>query len=518
MLTHGDDLLVFRAADEEPPSKRPQQSWKVLVVDDEREVHAITSLVLRDLVFEGKGIEFFHAYSAEEARQVLALNHGIAVIFLDVVMEHQHAGLDLVRWIREEHKDSLVRIILRTGQPGAAPERDVIIRYDINDYKEKTELTDIKLWTAMVVALRGFRDLSIISRSRNGLEKIVQASITFTERQSLNQFFQGVLTQLTSLLPVEDDSVLLRAEGMAVQRSTSGMFRIISGTGTYETCIGQSLDELGNARLLDLVQRGSASRESFFDDSYYVGYMRDEDGSENLIILHTPMALDFHATELIRVFISNASIALINVSLNRAIEISQGDMIFTLGEVVESRSIETGNHVKRVAAVGALLGSRCGLSPQEVDHLRYALPLHDIGKIAIPDAVLNKPGPLSPEEMLEMRKHTLIGFNLLHGGNQRSLQLASTIALTHHERWDGKGYPQGLAGADIPLVGRITCIVDVVDALLHSRVYKPSWDWLRVEDYLRENKGKQFDPELVEVYLSSLDEIKSLLEGFQGPA
>lgn len=507
-----EGLLVFQE-EGKPKKKATKGHWKILIVDDEREVHTITNLVLRDFEFEGRGVEFHHAYNAREAREIIAKVPGIAVLLLDVVMESDHAGLHLVHWIREEHRDPLVRIILRTGQPGFAPEKEVITKYDINDYKEKTELTDTKLWTSVTVALRSFRDLSIINHSRKGLEKIVKASVTFSERQSLTHFFQGVLTQLTSLLHADEDSILLRADGLAIQCGSAG-FRVVSGTGEYAAYIGQILDDLKRPRINDLVRRSLELKDSFFEDNYYVAYMHDEDGSENLLILHSPIEFSTDDCELIRVFTSNASIALINVTLSKSIENSQSEMIFTLGEVVESRSIETGNHVKRVASVGSLIASRCGLPSREVELIRYALPLHDIGKIGIPDAILNKPGPLNNEELLEMRKHTLIGFNILHGGNQRALQLAATIALSHHERWDGKGYPQGLKGEDIPLVGRITCIVDVFDALLFSRVYKPAWSWERVLTYLADNSGTQFDPRIVDVFLESATEIKAIVDSF----
>jgi response regulator RpfG family c-di-GMP phosphodiesterase len=508
-----NDLLVFREDNADKKVSFQKRFWKVLIVDDEHEVHAITSLVLRDFQFEGRSLEFLHAYTSREAKQILQETPGIAVILLDVVMESEHAGLNLVHWIREEHKDALTRIILRTGQPGAAPEKEIITKYDINDYKEKTELTDTKLWTTITVALRCYRDLTIINRSRIGLEKIVQASVTFTERQSLTHFFQGVLTQLTSLLHAEEDSILLRADGLAIQRGNNG-FRIVSGTGEYATLIGKYLDDLDAPIIKTLVNQGIAVKESFFEDKYYVGYMHDEDGSENLIILRSPVGLGPDDCELIRVFTSNASIALINVTLSKSIEDSQSEMIFTLGEVVESRSIETGNHVKRVAAIGSLLAGKCGLPPREIELIRYALPLHDIGKIGIADAILNKPGKLTDEEMLEMRKHTLIGFNLLHGGTQRALQMAANIALTHHERWDGKGYPQGLSGEDIPLVGRITSIVDVFDALLNYRAYKPAWPMEMAISYLRENRGTQFDPNLVDIFFASLAEIQVIIDSF----
>ena len=145
--------------------------WKVLVVDDEEEVHAVTKLVLADFSYENKGLLFLHAYSGREARDLIAEHPDTAIIFLDVVMEKNDAGLEVIRHIREELKNSFVRIILRTGQPGQAPAEKVIVEYDINDYKEKTELTAQKLFTTMVASLRSYRDILTIRPTARGWKR-----------------------------------------------------------------------------------------------------------------------------------------------------------------------------------------------------------------------------------------------------------------------------------------------------------------------------------------------------------
>lgn len=516
-MPESDDLMIFN--DDVPPPASPREAhhpWKVLIVDDEPEVHMITTLVLKDFEFERGKLEFHHAYSSVEARQILQTLRGMAVILLDVVMETDNAGLELVHWIRTSLKDDLVRIILRTGQPGAAPEKQVITRYDINDYKEKTELTDTKLWTSMTVALRGYRDLSIITRSKRGLEKIVQASVMFSERQSLARFLEGVLTQLTSLLDAEEDSLLMRSEAFAVHSHMNSL-RIVSATGTFSHLVGKTLDDIGDEFIASTVRRSIESKESLFSENYFVGYMGSEDGAENLVLLHSPMALGETEREIIRIFTTNAGLALSNVSLGNAVEDTQNEMIFTLGEVVESRSIETGFHVRRVAAIADMFARKLGMPPREREALRMAVPLHDIGKIGIADRILNKPDSLNEQELTDMRKHALIGYNLLRGGTNHTLQLAATIALTHHERWDGLGYPQGLTGTAIPIAGRITCVADVFDALIHDRVYKPAWQADSVLHYMNDNSGTQFDPALIEVLNGSTDEIFAIINQYREP-
>ncbi|HEY9651698.1 MAG TPA: response regulator, partial [Coleofasciculaceae cyanobacterium] len=161
-------------------------SWKILVVDDDAEIHDITKLVLDDFTFEGKPLTFMSAYSGEEAKALIEKHPDTALILLDVVMETDDAGLEVVKYIRDVLGNLLVRIILRTGQPGQAPEDVVIINYDINDYKTKTELTTRKLFTALVAALRAFRALNKLEESRRELVKIAQASARFVPRQFLH--------------------------------------------------------------------------------------------------------------------------------------------------------------------------------------------------------------------------------------------------------------------------------------------------------------------------------------------
>jgi two-component system sensor histidine kinase ChiS len=189
-----NDKLISKNADEDklifPGTNELLQpavdSWKILVVDDEAEIHNITKLVLNDFTFDGKPLTFISAYSGEEAKALIKQHPDTALILLDVVMESDDAGLDAVKYIRDVLGNLLVRIILRTGQPGQAPEDVVIIHYDINDYKTKTELTTRKLFTAIVTALRAFRVLTKLEESRRELAKIVLASARFVPRQFLH--------------------------------------------------------------------------------------------------------------------------------------------------------------------------------------------------------------------------------------------------------------------------------------------------------------------------------------------
>ena len=185
--------------------------FKILIVDDEQEVHNITKAVLRNFTFENKSVEILSAFNGQEAIEVLKEHPNIALILLDVVMETDDAGLIVAKRIREELHNKNVRIVLRTGQPGCAPEKEVIDNYDINDYKEKTELTSIKLYTTIVASLRSYRDLTIIERNKKGLQKIILASKSIFQLSSLVIFTEGVLEQLVSILNIGDSFIQSKA-------------------------------------------------------------------------------------------------------------------------------------------------------------------------------------------------------------------------------------------------------------------------------------------------------------------
>jgi CheY-like chemotaxis protein len=197
-----DDLLVF-AAEGDAEAERPTRTWKVAVIDDDPAVHDGTRFALWDYALNGQGIEILSARSAAEGRELMRANPDIAVVLLDVVMETETAGLDLVEYIRRDLGNELVRIILRTGQPGQAPERRVIVEHDINDYKAKTELTADKLFTALTAAIRSHQQLLRMEETRRGLEIIIDAAAALFDTRSMRRFAEGVLTQVASLLEVE---------------------------------------------------------------------------------------------------------------------------------------------------------------------------------------------------------------------------------------------------------------------------------------------------------------------------
>lgn len=185
-----------------------------------------------------------------------------------------------------------------------------------------------------------------------------------------------------------------------------------------------------------------------------------------------------------------------------------------MGEVTEARSEETGNHVKRVSMYSKILAEKYGLSKRDTRLITMAAPIHDVGKVAIPDSILMKPGRLSSEEFETIKTHTTIGYNLLKRSNREVLKSAAIIAHEHHERYDGKGYPRGLKGKEIHIFGRIVSIADVFDALGSQRVYKKGWATEDILNYFYQERGKHFDPDLVDILFDNLDEFIEIKEKY----
>ncbi len=502
----------FDFVDHKEDEKKKEKYFKILIVDDDEEVHHITKMVLDGFEFEGSGIELYHAYSYDNTVAVFDEHTDIAVVLLDVVMEEDNTGLKLVKYIREDLKNKLVRIILRTGQPGKAPEEKVIIDYDINDYKSKTELTVQRLYTSLYAALRSYRDLYTIERNKNGLEKIMQSTIDLLKFSSFDGFAQGILIQLSSLLNLDENSMYI------VEGDDSGFFAldeedrctIISATGKFIPYIGKTLEEVNDPNIAEILY-GLKNNQIIFNEHMCAGSHVSINNVKNYIFVEGNIDLNELDERLIRIFLSNFSLIFDNYKLNEDITSTQSEIINVLSEVVENRSEETANHINRVSEISFILAKKLGLSSEEAQILKAIAPLHDVGKIAIPDNILKKPSKLTPEEFEIMKRHTIIGFNILKSSKKQLFKRSAVIAKNHHEHWDGNGYPDGISGNDIPLTARIVAIADVFDALLHKRVYKDAWDINSVIELFEEEKGKQFDPTIVDVLMDNLDEIYNIV-------
>ncbi len=203
------------------------------------------------------------------------------------------------------------------------------------------------------------------------------------------------------------------------------------------------------------------------------------------------------------------------VELHNEMEDTQREIIYKMSEVGESRSQETGNHVKRVAEYSKLLALKAGLSLEEAEMVLIASPMHDIGKVGIPDGILKKPGKLDEYEWEIMRSHSAMGYEVLKSSQRPILKAAATIAYQHHEKYNGSGYPVGISGEDIHIYARIVAIADVFDALGSNRVYKKAWELEKIIEMFKEEKGKHFDPKLIELFLNHIEDFLAIRDKFK---
>ncbi|PCK07471.1 MAG: metal-dependent phosphohydrolase [Alteromonadaceae bacterium] len=495
----------------------PENAWKVLIVDDEPEIHKVTVMVLRNFELKGRPVELVSAYSAEHAREILAKNDDFALCLIDVVMETDYAGLELVRHIREELHYHATRLVLRTGQPGYAPEKEVIAKYDINDYKDKTELTETKFYTLMCSALRAYDDIVSLDNNRQGLEMVIDATANIFEARSLQTFTSAVLMQLISLLQLSRDAVMLQISGFSVTDSPTSM-QILAAVGKYTDYIGSPSTNCLPEDDRQLLSKALSQHSHVYEDGRFVLYSETNEGHYHLLFVQHPHQLSYLDKRLIELFCSNVSIAYENHRLREEIENTQREIVCILSGAIESRSLETGKHIYRVAEMAALLASSFGYSKEDCERIKAAAPLHDIGKVGIPDQILHKPGKLVGQEWEEMKTHVKIGYDLLKESKRKVLQYAAIIAREHHERWDGNGYPRGLEGEDIHLLGRIVSLVDVFDALTSRRCYKEPWPVEKAIDYLQNESGKQFDPTVVNIFMQNLNKIQTICESYSDKA
>ena len=252
------------------PKQTFEKKWHILIVDDEPAIHDVTRLVLKNSIILDRKLELHSAYSAQQAQQLLQSGTEFCMGFIDVVMESEHAGLDLINWIREDLNNTTIRLILRTGQAGNAPEESVISQYDIHDYKTKTELTQRKLTTCVYSSIRSYRDITTISNSLDAFKKLIASSTSILKVDKLSEFASAALTNLLSLMALDSSSVY-------IVRHEIDLFDNIEET--YLACsgkFGQIPDNIDN--MSDIIKGKISSaflnKTSEFTDQYFISYYK----------------------------------------------------------------------------------------------------------------------------------------------------------------------------------------------------------------------------------------------------
>lgn len=307
---HNDIDLVFQdeASTQVPPDNR-QPAWKILIVDDDKTVHSSTLYALGTASVLNRSIEFFHAYSSTEARKILSTETNIAVILLDVVMEYDDSGLKLVHEIRHKLKLDELRIILRTGQPGYAPEIEVIRDYDINDYKTKAELTRTKLYTTLTAALRSYTQICTIKANQAGLKQIVRGSAKLIASQGIHDFADNLIKQLALLLDHNADGVV------CVRNNQDDGYTVVAAAGDYSDCIDKSIETLPGTQLRDTLLECLTTQINQYDEHAITLYVAGKTDRDLCLYQRTPYLSGTTYRNLLKVFCSHISVCMDNISL-----------------------------------------------------------------------------------------------------------------------------------------------------------------------------------------------------------
>ncbi|KAF7599561.1 MAG: hypothetical protein CGU29_03570 [Candidatus Dactylopiibacterium carminicum] len=311
--TQDQDELEFAGDAVEEDRRGNRRPWRILIVDDDPDVHTTTTFALRNAEILGCPLAFLHADSASQARELLKRDQEIAVILLDVVMEQEDSGLQLVRFIRDELGMSETRIILRTGQPGYAPEMDAIRDYDINDYKTKSELTRNRLYTALTAAVRSYHQIRTINQSRRGLDLIVRASGELLALSGIRSFAAGVITQMSSLLGVAPEGLICVQRPQEGSRGEDAL--VIAAAGRYTPLINQSLGEIGDTGVRASIERCLDEGRHIFTPDHSVLFFGSRSQRNMAAYLDAPLQLDADWQQLLEVFCANIAIGLENTLL-----------------------------------------------------------------------------------------------------------------------------------------------------------------------------------------------------------
>lgn len=484
--------------------------WKILIADDDADVHEATRLALRGTRYRDRPLEFVDAYSAVETIERLNENPDTAIVFLDVVMESDDAGLSAAKRIRESGFN-LVRIIVRTGFPGYAPERQVIVNYDIHDYKEKSELTVQKLFTSTVSALRAYDDLRSLENHRRSLMSVLE-SVSWFDFNATKRYIAGMLATFSNLAGLDAEQVVMVADSGGAQGP-----QLVASMGDWEEA---EMAEFGDLSLpvtdlvLKTLQSGmaqnAAAGETLFSYSHEVGLVIYAAGND---------AFANADRVLLDVFMQTVCQALNNQSTFANMLDERNALFYSLAMQGECWDENATVNLQRLRSLVTATAQRlqitlvfaAEINDRFVRDIGVAATLHDLGNQALPQDLLTKANALSKEERSVVQTHVEKGLERLTEcvGNAKvlaSAALAQQVIAAHHEHFDGSGYPAGLSGDSIPLAARIVAVVDSFTALTSARSYRGAMSDAVACELIAAAAGSQFDPRVVQAFLTVIAE------------
>jgi len=507
-----------KSTNESQLQQRKNSIWKVLIVDDEPDVIKITKINLKNFIYLDRKLEFIEAASAREAYEKMELHPDIALALIDVVMETDDAGLRLIEHIRNNLDNKMIRLVIRTGQPGLAPERMIIDKYDINDYKDKGELTAQKLYTTVRFSLKEFHNILLAENNRRALKHIIHVTpfLYNLRLDYLEQYFHWVLTQLVYVYRLGHTGMISTIEGMVATFDKKNVL-LQASIGDFEM---DSFSKDRRDEIFEICKRVVLENRSpqGLRAGSVVLPLKTAKEILGFVYLECPEITKSEDIELLQVLVNQCATGLDNFRLHHQLEESYDQSIDMLAIVSEFKDRTIAGHIHRIQELTRRLSIALGLSELNADLYAKASRLHDIGKVGIPDNILCKPAKLTPDEFKIIANHTTFGDKILE--RAPTLDTARIIARSHHENWDGSGYPLGMCGADIPMVARIVAVADVFDALASPRPYKKAWE---ISDIIQEIEAcsvSKFDPIVAATFLrilrnGELDDLIHEYEQFQ---
>jgi diguanylate cyclase (GGDEF)-like protein len=445
-----NDELVFQEEHEDQNfGVQTQANWRILIVDDDPDVHSATKFALGSLEIQHRHLSFLHAYSAHEAKEILAIETDIAVILLDVVMENEEAGLSLVNYVRNELNLKDVRIILRTGQPGYAPEMDAIRDFDINDYKTKSELTRTKLFTTVTTAVRSYDQICSISANQRGLEMVIRASTELMAIKGLQNFSNAILKQINNLLDRKIEGFVCIPKESKVPTLDLSEHFIIAATSAYASYIEYPIHRVSNPVMLSFFQRSTEARHNLYENDKAILHFENIDQQNLSVCIESNSPISELDKRLLDVFCSNISVGLNNVMLaSRLHRFAYFDPLTGLANRLKlllnvQESLQASHKVNNVLslididhfaetndALGHQFGDLllCAVAQRLLERFGSGCHLARVGSDTF--ALFGDESIVSPEDILEL-------FNQAFDVDNHKVQLSATIGLVKLDNYEG---------------------------------------------------------------------------------
>lgn len=472
--------------------KSAMPPYKVVIADDDDEMHQATKLLLKNFEFEDRGLLFIDTYTGDETIRVLNEEKDIAVIILDVVMESKVAGLEVVDYIRKVQENHKIRIILRTGQPGEAPENKVIADYDINDYRLKSELTAQRLFTSMYEALRSYRDIMILEHSRESLSRMIKMSSNLFSQKSIEDLYTCILDQLLCSKDTQPSALYFRemcddCGFVFLDDATYGT--IIAATGRYSQLLGKNIKEISELKEIQTKAKSMLSRQEDIFAHMENGYLISKTSHTGMTSFIYIESRDFNFDiELIKDYLTNYSTALDNYLINQALIENQKELIMLMSASIDRCCTDIGQQVLRTCKMGELIAHEIGLNVDVKKIIRIASRLHDIGE----RSELAFPLEAVDEHSIDLEEFTLI-------------RKAAIIAGHQNKNREIEGYPLGITKEVLVNIAEITYLTNAY-ALFKSRNKEND---LLLETY-KEKANGLFNPIVWDAFINLKEKIENI--------